>query len=180
MAARFKARKTLYKGVEMRSRLEAGFAQWCDQSCIPWEYEPHALGGEQGQWLPDFKLKVLWQCGGFELWHLYVEVKPKGWTETADAIRLSSYWRNLAEKTSDFAKMIVATPDGLFEPPWEPDDQDGFNDVIAYRTADDFYNVPDLNNQEHVDLQAQPVNTWFMDTFWSGPTTPWLGEWWKH
>jgi hypothetical protein len=47
-------RRTLYRGVEMRSRLEASFAEWLDQGALPWEYEPMVYAGRAGQWLPDF------------------------------------------------------------------------------------------------------------------------------
>jgi hypothetical protein len=35
----FKARPTTYKGVEMRSRLEAGFAMWLDERDLSWTYD---------------------------------------------------------------------------------------------------------------------------------------------
>lgn len=50
----FKARKTTYKGIEMRSRLEAGFAQWLDWWNLEWQYEPCAYASPNGQYLPDF------------------------------------------------------------------------------------------------------------------------------
>ena len=48
------ARPTNYRGTPMRSRLEATYAQVCDQLGIAWSYEPGALASEIGQWLPDF------------------------------------------------------------------------------------------------------------------------------
>lgn len=53
------ARPTIHGGIRMRSRLEAGFARWLDEQGIEWQYEPYALSGERGQYLPDF---VLPQC----------------------------------------------------------------------------------------------------------------------
>lgn len=73
----FTPRPTIYKGVKMRSRLEAGFAMWLDQHDIEWEYEPHAFGSEAGQYLPDFKLKVIHPWTSVELQTGYVEVKPR-------------------------------------------------------------------------------------------------------
>lgn len=49
------ARPTIYKGVEMRSRLEAKWAQKFDRAGWEWEYEPCAFGDEIGQYLPDFR-----------------------------------------------------------------------------------------------------------------------------
>lgn len=51
-----KARPTKYKGIDMRSRLEAKYAQYLDgQSLLVWEYEPNCFASERGQYLPDFK-----------------------------------------------------------------------------------------------------------------------------
>jgi hypothetical protein len=61
------ARPTLYKGIQMRSRLEANFAQhYLDQS-FPgrWKYEPDCFASEAGQYLPDFSVGSV-----------YIEVKP--------------------------------------------------------------------------------------------------------
>lgn len=52
--ATIKARPTIYKGVEMRSRLEATYAEVCDRHGWGWRYEPYALASAEGQWLPDF------------------------------------------------------------------------------------------------------------------------------
>jgi hypothetical protein len=49
-------RQTLYKGVTMRSRTEARFAALLDECSIAWAYEPIALAGPAGQWLPDFEI----------------------------------------------------------------------------------------------------------------------------
>jgi hypothetical protein len=72
---RIKARPTSYKGIEMRSRLEAGFAAWLDQKGFLWEYEPGAFASEQGQYLPDFCIRDL-VAHGVQMERAYVEVKP--------------------------------------------------------------------------------------------------------
>lgn len=74
--AEIKARPTTYKGVKMRSRLEAGFAHWLDQVNFAWEYEPGAFGDGRGQYLPDFMLRdvpCMWTLSPATV---YVEVKP--------------------------------------------------------------------------------------------------------
>lgn len=63
-----KARPTLYKGIRMRSRLEASFAAALDHHGLSWEYEPTCFAGPDGQWLPDFRLTTWEDC--------YIEVKP--------------------------------------------------------------------------------------------------------
>jgi hypothetical protein len=52
------ARPTIYRGIQMRSRLEAHVARWLDThpSFLPWEYEPTCFAGIAGQYLPDFVL----------------------------------------------------------------------------------------------------------------------------
>lgn len=58
MSVRYYGRPTRYKGVRMRSRLEAATAAAFDRHEIPWEYEPEALQGADGQYLPDFTIIV--------------------------------------------------------------------------------------------------------------------------
>jgi hypothetical protein len=61
------ARPTTYKGIKMRSRLEADYASALDRDGEVWEYEPTCFAGPDGQWLPDFKIGI---DGAF------VELKP--------------------------------------------------------------------------------------------------------
>ena len=74
------ARPTTYKGVRMRSRLEAGFAMWLDQQRWTWAYEPECFANEHGQWLPDFRLDIpcVTHTDDGVRWGFptYVEVKP--------------------------------------------------------------------------------------------------------
>lgn len=60
------ARKTVYKGITMRSRLEADYASALDRDGCPWAYEPECFAGPDGQWLPDFRIDD----------RTYVELKP--------------------------------------------------------------------------------------------------------
>lgn len=62
------ARPTIYKGVKMRSRLEASFAQYLDSVGLAWDYEPECFADETGQYLPDFLI------GSGDL-TCYIEVK---------------------------------------------------------------------------------------------------------
>lgn len=48
------ARPTTYRGIEMRSRLEARVAAWLDGGDVEWSYEPRAYASRAGQYLPDF------------------------------------------------------------------------------------------------------------------------------
>lgn len=73
------ARPTLYKGIRMRSRLEADYASHLDRQALPWEYEPTCFGGPDGQWLPDFRVFTNTKSGlDFEE---FLELKPLGWIE---------------------------------------------------------------------------------------------------
>ncbi len=84
-----KARSTSYKGIRMRSRLEAGFAAWLDshyRAEIKWEYEPDCFANNNGQYLPDFRLSHIFLTNQFNDCMIteptggpiYVEVKPAG------------------------------------------------------------------------------------------------------
>lgn len=77
---RFRPRPTMFNGVMMRSRLEAGFAQWADMQGLGPDYEPCAFAGCDGQYLPDFRLRYV-GVEGVHRSHPYdgavwVEVKP--------------------------------------------------------------------------------------------------------
>jgi hypothetical protein len=87
MAATMKARPTTYKGIEMRSRLEAGYAQWLDTVNITWEYEPTCFGSDRGQYLPDFQLRDV-RIVGVGPCDFYVECKPfePDWDEMRRAL----------------------------------------------------------------------------------------------
>lgn len=65
----YTARPTVYRGIKMRSRLEADFARFLDSpraEAEGWQYEPQCFAGPNGQYLPDFRLS----SGS------YIEVKP--------------------------------------------------------------------------------------------------------
>lgn len=76
--SRFTARPTVYKGIQMRSRLEATYAAFLDSmgGGLCWAYEPRCFADATGQYLPDFHE---WMAGGPESEPdsgTYVEVKP--------------------------------------------------------------------------------------------------------
>lgn len=64
-----RARPTTYRGIRMRSRLEAAYAASL-HGLATWEYEPECFADETGQYLPDFR--VWWGTEDFT----YVEIKP--------------------------------------------------------------------------------------------------------
>lgn len=68
------ARPTLYKGIRMRSRLEADYASMLDSGGEDWEYEPECFANEVIQWLPDFRITRPLDNGATHV--QYVEVKP--------------------------------------------------------------------------------------------------------
>lgn len=74
------ARPTFYNGIKMRSRLEAGFAQWLDLWGYEWKYEPSAFANETGQYLPDFwvaRIPFLRGDSTVVDRECFIEVKPK-------------------------------------------------------------------------------------------------------
>ena len=71
---RLAARPTTYKGIAMRSRLEARYAAWLDKLHMRWEYEPRAFADATRQYLPDFLIHDVVILGSPR--RLYVDVKP--------------------------------------------------------------------------------------------------------
>lgn len=64
-------RTTIYRGIAMRSRLEALVAAYLDRHGFVWQYEPVCFAGMQGQYLPDFRIQRSDNAD------VYLEVKPK-------------------------------------------------------------------------------------------------------
>jgi hypothetical protein len=123
-----KARPTLYKGIQMRSRLEADYAAYLDRTGGDWDYEPECFAGPRGQWLPDFRRNFP-ETGGTYV--EYVEVKPlkplmdametgnyepienilqrmtQAWWSNRDAILVLDFWEyGTAEPTVEFVGSI--------------------------------------------------------------------------
>jgi hypothetical protein len=95
------ARKTSYRGVLMRSRLEADYAAHLDRHGYEWEYEPIVFAGPAGQWLPDFR----YRCRGeSESPTWYVEVKP---VSHLDCKPGENYWARLARIDELLSRMAM-------------------------------------------------------------------------
>jgi hypothetical protein len=151
------ARPTVYNGVEMRSRLEAGFAQWLDQMRWKWEYEPECFASPNGQWLPDFHIpgiRCVWidpETTELEgVTDIYVEIKPAIFDRAQSAamrLRMSS----LYESRPDSVALLV---------------REGTNPEVVSR--DGSYGTP-------VDWSWNGL--WPIDA--RGVDGPWPHEWWK-
>jgi hypothetical protein len=99
-------RPTVYKGIKMRSRLEAAYAEQFDAFGWEWQYEPQCFATDEGQYLPDFRLQIY-----PDTWvrrHLYVEVKPltsaaisKGWDD------LPRWWRIIQANDPEAGAMLL-------------------------------------------------------------------------
>ena len=72
MTETIRARPTLYKGIRMRSRLEADYAAYLEREGHDWHYESECFASAAGQWLPDFLVK---HKSGDET---FLELKPAG------------------------------------------------------------------------------------------------------
>ena len=70
--ASLRARPTVYRGIQMRSRLEAKWAAAFDKDGHLWEYEPRCFANQRGQYLPDFAVRFRWRSDETR----YVEIKP--------------------------------------------------------------------------------------------------------
>ncbi|MEO7173735.1 hypothetical protein [Flavobacterium sp.] len=93
------ARPTSYKGIKMRSRLEADWAANMDAAGCEWAYEPLCFADETGQYLPDFRLNP----NGTRPW--FLEVKGPYAANDVEAIqkRMEIVWSS--EPT---ARLILA------------------------------------------------------------------------
>ena len=111
MTRELKPRPTIYKGIHMRSRLEASFAQWLDSwPFLHWEYEPCAFASEGGQYLPDFRaegFRATW-LDGYQ--RVYFEVKPSifGWQPEWDALTCTTpEMERAAEQESQLERKML-------------------------------------------------------------------------
>lgn len=86
-----KARPTTYKGIQMRSRLEAAWAAHFDKHGWTWEYEPMCFADESGQYLPDFAVRT-----SPDMNPTYVEIKPPLPDDTIRTVarRMSIIWHS--------------------------------------------------------------------------------------
>lgn len=94
-------RPTVYKGILMRSRLEASFAAYLDTfNDMPWQYEPRAYAGTGGQYLPDFVV----DSGKLPM---FFEVKP-----TVDRVQAAGDRMRIIWESEPTAYLLVAVADG--------------------------------------------------------------------
>lgn len=104
------ARPTTYKGIAMRSRLEARFAAYLDAPWqlpgLRWQYEPRAFGSERGQYLPDFQV---WSPDDPLGAPYYLEVKPTLAQATEIRDRMAIIW----DSAPDAVLCIYAHDEGL-------------------------------------------------------------------
>lgn len=92
------ARPTTYKGIPMRSRLEARFAAYLDAQGYRWTYEPRAFADDRGQYLPDFELHYP------ELsYRAFIEVRPTMEAALKGLGRMQIIWSS----EPDAALMVV-------------------------------------------------------------------------
>lgn len=115
---RLAARPTAYKGIQMRSRLEARYAAWLDHWRFQWEYEPRCFASELGQYLPDFVIHDVAVLGSEAATRqdVYVEVKP-----TVALFQPSELLRcqEIIAATHAGAVLILETErNGMFMPCW--------------------------------------------------------------
>lgn len=181
MTTTLKARPTVYKGIQMRSRLEAGFAAWLDENGVTWEYEPRAYASDEGQYLPDFEVLDGVRLDGWDGYtrNIFFEVKPR-------EPDLEEQRRNtrIIEACVPGAVLLVVWPDA--------------HGVLAYgyRVARAEWLLPsgirktcwshcyfrwDADWSDHDFIEANGFARQFVrvDSASGLITGPWHGEWWK-
>lgn len=165
-----KARPTLYKGIQMRSRLEADFAASLDRDGLVWKYEPTCFAGDEGQWLPDFQLEIV------SPYHHYIELKPasllekqgdEGWYEIVarvDAIlgRMAVAWHSEPDAYLDLtfwsygASEEVRSIYGRRYHPWLMSGHDEFSSIWPGMGQLDFLQ----NNKSEPAVIAEIASHW--------------------
>lgn len=100
-----------YRGIQMRSKLEAEFAWWLDDQQFRWQYEPRIFGPIGKGYLPDFLVH--------ELGHAYIEVKPTLKKADAAKERMKVIWTEEPD-----AVLVIVSGDGWWQAtapgrPWE-------------------------------------------------------------
>lgn len=163
----FKARPTIYKGIQMRSRLEAGFAAWLDASTVfQWEYEPCAFASPAGQYLPDFRLDNVAHHGGTR--RAYIEVKPPPFFGEA----------------GKYDEAVIEAQEGLWRQMgciWESE-PDALLAVCGPGHLDLLYADPNVGQPWVLEGCQWTVGIRGVDGIAInalGPLLPWDGEWWK-
>jgi hypothetical protein len=145
----------------MRSRLEAGFARWLDVSGVKWEYEPFALSGDHGQWLPDFHLHDVWWMDptllALDTMSVLVECKPVA----PDEALIARIARTSSIEGDEYMR-VIAWPDSML---WVAPSPDGEPFTIPVHTM--LARSPDSDT------------TWLAFVTAGFGTRPWQGEWWR-
>lgn len=97
-----RGRATTYKGIRMRSRLEATFAAWLDDAQVEWVYEPNCFADSAGQYLPDFRTTA-------DGANYYTEVKPPTADTSAALLKM-----HIIRASEPEASLIVVVPAGVY------------------------------------------------------------------
>lgn len=175
--SKFTARPTVYKGIQMRSRLEAGFAAWLDGEGIDWEYEPSAFGSERGQYLPDFELLsvlVKKYFPGRQDRRVFVEIKPSRPTD-----ELLSSLAGILWESEPRAYLVAIWPEGacwglrLLTPPHHFRAEGPFG---SQGTAEDAVWIADV---PHLDGSGKRWHDRVVHTIDVPVETPWPDGYWK-
>lgn len=161
------ARPTVYRGVQMRSRLEAGFGSWLDKLGFEWVYEPECIAHPTlGQYLPDFLLSGVFDLSQHKVIDVFVEVKPSPFvsdmrTAHAASVRMQTIVQD-------------AYPEAMFMLAVNRDDKhptrvDFAADFVAHDTR------PTVCLYQWVTIRTGTV---LIPRIRDTPM-PWQGEWWK-
>lgn len=94
------SKRTEYRGITMRSRLEADFARHLDELGVEWRYEPVIFGPRGQGYLPDFRVDRPESSD-------FIEVKPTLREVPAAKLRMEVIWETYPD-----AALIVACAEG--------------------------------------------------------------------
>lgn len=111
MPAEIKARPTLYKGIRMRSRLEADYAGRLDEWGYNWAYEPECFAGDSRQWVPDFHEWTFREDGGLAR-DAWVEIKPASLLDREQGV---DHYARIDEILTRMTVAWLSKPDAFLE-----------------------------------------------------------------
>lgn len=98
------AQRTVYRGISMRSKLEAEFARYLDSHGFEgWAYEPRIFGPVGQGYMPDFHILDQGRS-------CYIEVKPTVSLASEAKARMETIWRDEPD-----AILLAVSGDGWWQ-----------------------------------------------------------------
>lgn len=168
----FKARPTVYKGIQMRSRLEAGFAAWLDSEGLAWTYEPFAVADGSGQYLPDFLIDGILFATRGRVIPVVAEVKPQSFKLDSDEGGRLARAMCIAQSNLTDCLLVVIQPDRVTQVYGCPESCDDDHGPFGHQE-------PRYLGQLHWIAASAPHVQMGLARVLPKDSGPWADEYWK-